>query len=143
MQTFLPFPSFEQTANVLDNRRLFKQSMECKQILSAILGASNGWRNHCITRLWENNPDHLLNYWKAINWELVNRNMKFIPTPEWKIPETRKPDFLGKEFFHSAYRAHLLAKNQEWYGSFSWKESPKFGYYSITKEGDWKFYGKN
>ena len=36
MQTFLPYPSFEQSARVLDNRRLGKQRVECLQILQAL-----------------------------------------------------------------------------------------------------------
>ena len=36
MQTFLPYPSFEDSAKVLDNRRLGKQRVECLQILKAL-----------------------------------------------------------------------------------------------------------
>ncbi|MFN7881952.1 MAG: pyrimidine dimer DNA glycosylase/endonuclease V, partial [bacterium] len=33
MQTFLPSPSFAESARILDNKRLGKQRVECKQIL--------------------------------------------------------------------------------------------------------------
>lgn len=36
MQTFLPFPSFSESASVLDDKRLGKQRVECKQILQAL-----------------------------------------------------------------------------------------------------------
>lgn len=36
MQTFLPYPSAERSARVLDNRRLGKQRVECLQILAVL-----------------------------------------------------------------------------------------------------------
>ncbi len=36
MQTFLPFESFTQSASCLDNKRLGKQRVECKQIYQAL-----------------------------------------------------------------------------------------------------------
>ena len=36
MQTFLPYPSFELSARVLDDKRLGKQRVECLQILKAL-----------------------------------------------------------------------------------------------------------
>lgn len=36
MQTFLPYPSFSESARVLDNRRLGKQRVECLQILNTL-----------------------------------------------------------------------------------------------------------
>ena len=36
MQTFLPYPSFEETASILDYRRLGKQRVEGFQILNII-----------------------------------------------------------------------------------------------------------
>lgn len=46
MQTFLPFPSFIESARVLDNKRLCKQRVECLQILKALHDPSYGWQNH-------------------------------------------------------------------------------------------------
>ena len=36
MQTFLPFADFQRSANVLDNKRLGKQILECYQIMLAL-----------------------------------------------------------------------------------------------------------
>ena len=36
MQTFLPYPDFEQSAKSLDNKRLGKQRVECLQILQTL-----------------------------------------------------------------------------------------------------------
>jgi Pyrimidine dimer DNA glycosylase len=45
MQTFLPFPSFEESARVLDNKRLGKQRVETMQILKALTLPTYGWKN--------------------------------------------------------------------------------------------------
>ena len=48
MQTFLPYANFEDSAKVLDWRRLGKQRVEADQILNIISGKTEklGWRNH-------------------------------------------------------------------------------------------------
>ena len=49
MQTFLPYPSFTRSLACLDNKRLGKQRVECKQILMALefgpyqYNANPGW----------------------------------------------------------------------------------------------------
>lgn len=144
MQTFLPYADYFRSAKVLDNKRLFKQSLECKQIASAITGLSNGWKNHCITRLWQDHLDHLLDYWEYIICESVMRDRTFIDIPleiaEKVTKRTYKPVLIGNEQFHSAYRSHLLAKDFEHYKQFNWKEEPKSGYYAFDQEGKLKLY---
>ena len=46
MQTFLPYPDFERSAKVLDNKRLGKQRVEVLQILNVLLrpGGKQGCR---------------------------------------------------------------------------------------------------
>lgn len=46
MQTFLPYSDFALCAKVLDNKRLGKQIVECRQIMQCLLGLREGWRNH-------------------------------------------------------------------------------------------------
>ena len=53
MQTFLPYPDFAKSAACLDNKRLNKQIVECKQILMALSGESKGWRNHPAVLMWK------------------------------------------------------------------------------------------
>ena len=136
MQVFMPYPDYNATAQCLDDRRLFKQSLECKQIMSAILGLSTGWKNHCITRLWGKFHESLNEYWWEINMELANRGKKFIPCfSEYKTVE--KPFFIGQEYYHSAYRSHLLNKDEKFYRGHGWTEEAVSGYWSINKEGMW------
>ena len=53
MQTFLPYESFEDTAKVLDYRRLGKQRVEGMQIINTIqTPKSKGWANHPIVKMW-------------------------------------------------------------------------------------------
>jgi len=43
MQTFLPFPDFQQSAAVLDRARLGKQRVEALQTLRALVIPEYGW----------------------------------------------------------------------------------------------------
>lgn len=53
MQTFMPFSSFQKTAECLDYRRLGKQRVETKQILQCLMEeGSLGWSNHPIVSAW-------------------------------------------------------------------------------------------
>ena len=56
MQTFLPYPSYERSADALDPRRLNKQILECVQIAKALTGETTSWSNHCVTRMWREAP---------------------------------------------------------------------------------------
>ncbi len=62
MQTFHPHVSHEQTAKVLDYRRLGKQRVECKQILMALLGETKAWANHPVTKRWAGYERELCRY---------------------------------------------------------------------------------
>lgn len=46
MQTFLPYPSFVESAKCLDRQRLGKQRVEVLQLLKALLVPGSGWGNH-------------------------------------------------------------------------------------------------
>jgi hypothetical protein len=62
LQTFLPYPDFIESAACLDRQRLGKQRIEAYQILRSILGETKGWRNHPVTRMWEDHPRALATY---------------------------------------------------------------------------------
>lgn len=79
MNTFLPYPSFLESVKVLDNRRLGKQRVECKTIVSVLEATKNipnakpAWRNHPATRMWENNIDALKMYTNLCILEWIHR----------------------------------------------------------------------
>lgn len=56
MQTFLPYPSFRESAKCLDNKRLGKQRVECIQIIKAINNPKYGWQNHPAVKMWRGTP---------------------------------------------------------------------------------------
>ena len=139
MQTFLPYEDFEQSATVLDYKRLGKQRVEGMQIINAIENPKKqGWQNHPATIMWTPYVNALKHYTNVIIQEWIDRgynnNMKFYPKP----PVTyHKPHWIGKEELHSSHRANLLRKDSEWYGQFNWKENPKSPYVWHDKEGLW------
>ena len=77
MQTFLPYvDNFKLSAQVLDNKRLNKQLLEGRQIYSALLGNTIGWRNHPATLMWKNHENMLFEYLTAIKDECERRGIK-------------------------------------------------------------------
>lgn len=66
MQIFLPYSSPFLTAKILDKKRLNKQIIECKQIIKAIKGESNAWKNHPVVLMYKNHLDWLNYYMKSL-----------------------------------------------------------------------------
>ncbi|HEV3401347.1 MAG TPA: MSMEG_6728 family protein [Acidimicrobiales bacterium] len=66
MQTFLPFPEFELTATVLDDRRLGKQRVEVLQILRALTRERYGWQSHPAVLMWAGYEEALGAYGLAV-----------------------------------------------------------------------------
>lgn len=62
MQVFIPYPSPIATACVLDAKRLNKQLVECAQILDAIDGKSQAWKNHPVTKMYTPHREWLDRY---------------------------------------------------------------------------------
>ena len=136
MQTFLPFPDFQKSASVLDNRRLSKQRVEALQILNTLTGKSKGWANHPAVQQWKGYEGALSYYGWVMCVEWINRGFnstiheKFCPFLYRELPP-----WLGNEKYHSAMRANLLRKDPVWYGKFGWVEDPATPYFWPSKEG--------
>ena len=77
MQTFLPYSDFDQCAMVLYSKRLNKQLLEGRQILSALAGQTAGWRNHPATKMWRGSELVLYSYLNAIAKECYTRGIRF------------------------------------------------------------------
>ena len=120
MQTFLPYPSFADSAKVLDNKRLGKQRVECLQILRALTIEEYGWKNHPAVKMWKGHTDHLTLYGMAICYEWMNRD--FDDTCTNKIISladenglldgevSPKPEWLGDPDFHLSHQSNLIRK---------------------------------
>lgn len=124
MQTFLPYPSFEQSAKCLDYKRLGKQRIEAWQIYDAIIN-KNGWRHHPAVKIWENNAGALLQYGKAMCEEWIKRGYKdnmLIRFQEETInfKDFTLPKIIGDAEYHNSHKSNLLRKNADFYSQYGW-----------------------
>ncbi len=126
MQTFLPSPSFSESARVLDNRRLGKQRVETFQVLKALQNPDYGWQNHPAVNMWRGYGEALLRYQEAICFEWTE-NRGFRDTCLRKAQEVYEtmtdqqkgvgeiPAWLGNPKLHLSHQSNLLRKEQEFY----------------------------
>lgn len=69
------------------------------------------------TKVWEGCP-HLMS-------EALQQHVEFAFEDERQLVYSSvKPKWFGREDFHSAHRAILLAKEPKYYVQFGWKEAP-------------------
>ena len=138
MQTFLPLAGFRRSARVLDNRRLGKQRVECKQILRALdvkvglhSAFSIGWRHHPAVLMWRDYPYSLCCYAIAVCDEWIGRGFRDSLLPQFEEAASRlyeagchtnRPSWLGGHDFHASHRSNLLRKDPVFYGQFGWAE---------------------
>ena len=124
MQTFLPYPDFKKSFEVLDYRRLGKQRVESMQILNILLSDKKigGWVNHPAVKMWRGHEDALCLYMNLCIEEWIKRGykntMSFLATPEKII----YPKWFGDNEFHASHRSNLLRKDYTYYSKFGWTE---------------------
>ena len=123
MQTFLPYPDFEQSARCLDYRRLNKQRMEVVQLLRALSGETEGWASHPAAKMWEGYTQALCAYGEAICLEWITRgyNDRQLDIIEQYMDDTEVllPFWFGNPLFHDAHKSNLLRKDPEFYAYFA------------------------
>jgi hypothetical protein len=143
MQTFLPFSSYSLSAQCLDDKRLGKQRVECKQILSCILGTSClGWKHHPAVIMWQDYGGNLCLYTIQICLEWRLRGFKD-SIMEWTVESMVNfsdftfPHWLGLEEFHRSHRSNLVRKNPNHYTKYfqgmSYNESEAY-VWPVAKE---------
>jgi hypothetical protein len=137
MQTFMPHPSFRESAEVLDNKRLGKQRSECKIILKTLLGTykkegRKGWPHHPATKMWAGYEKSL--WWYTWNVCLVWRSRGYDDTvadwlesiksemPRHPVP-SEEPPWFGDEAFHLSHRSNLIRKDPNHYRHL-WPDIP-------------------
>lgn len=150
MQTFLPYESYHESALVLDDRRLGKQRVECKQILIA-LGVPIGvhapnplsaWRHHPATLMWRGYEYSLLKYSLAICAEWRIREFQDTLWPQFKlaiksVPDTGRPAWLGDQRLHLSHKSNLLRKYPVYYKQFHWSVSDDLAYFwPVQRKGE-------
>ena len=130
MQTFLPYESFEQSAIVLDQRRLGKQRVEVLQILQTIQGGNKSrWKNHPAVNQWRGYEKSLIEYGIIIceEWKMRGELKNGIPFKDTclaqiaalydSFPDSKldHPSFLGNEEFHISHQSNLVRKDPIYY----------------------------
>lgn len=136
MNTFLPYPSFAESAACLDRLRLGKQRVEVMQILSTLLRHSKGWRNHPAVRMWQGHELTLADYGAAMCAEWMKRGyadtvldkINLLVSDVAATGSRLWPPWIGDERVHSAMRASLLNKDYMYYRQYGWTELPFYGY---------------
>jgi len=141
MQTFLPYEDFYKSLKCLDNKRLGKQRLEARQIITVLersqANENNNiaWRHHPAVKMWENSIPALCLYYNISLQLWAERgfqNIKLTPIPISPIGIC-SPHWLGYDKFHSSHRAALLHKYYNWYSRFNWEEQPKLDYFWPTE----------
>jgi hypothetical protein len=125
MQTFLPYPSFEETAAILDSRRLGKQRVEAFQIHSIITQPDyrGRWVNHPAVKMWRGYETALKLYVNVMIAEWVRRgyrNTMLSYNIDREVDDILLPWWLGDPLFHDSHKSNLLRKFPEYYSQFHW-----------------------
>lgn len=135
MQTFLPYPDYEKSAQVLDDKRLGKQRSESIIILKTLLGmypARGGWPHHPATKMWGGHESALMAYTVAMCTEWRARGHKdtcldwlcaLAKTQGWPLEGGAPPYWWGLPRLHQSHRSNLLRKLPEHYRCF-WPDEP-------------------
>lgn len=145
MQTFLPLPSYDRSASVLDDKRLGKQRVEDLQILNAILDPTYGWQHHPAVNMWREYPHALGLYhccivyeWKLRGfadttlekfWRLIEPDLPLPIAPENHFIKYALPHWFNDERVNKTHRSNLLRKDPKFYGQFGWTEPSNLCYF--------------
>lgn len=136
MQTFLPYSSFERSAECLDSKRLGKQRVEAFTLLKVIVNPERkGWRNHPAFKIWEEHGIALVVYgmdmcteWKRRGYvDNLYYEFEYL-AKDIKDRNIEMPDIIGYEPYHASHRSNLLRKDPIYYGQFGWKEPSNLPY---------------
>jgi hypothetical protein len=126
MQTFLPYPDFQQSAAVLDRARLGKQRVEAQQTLRALVNPEYGWQSHPAIRMWMGHVPALTMYGLAMVDEWIARGgedttrakiLEFAPQADHAAyaDKIAMPPWLGEPDLHLSHRSRLLQKEPRFY----------------------------
>lgn len=113
MQTFLPYPSFIQSAAVLDDARLRKQQVEAEQILKVRANPNpKGWANHPAVLQWKDYEIALTYYLSAVSKECTKRGFKGRHDNDTPYCTINMPPWFGDMRIHESHQSRLLFKGR-------------------------------
>lgn len=141
VNTFLPVPDYQESAQILDYRRLGKQRVEALQIVKANLGLTKGWVNHPAAVMWRGHEASLISYGAAMCAVWMDRgykdnclhqflgHMSNLIIAEHPSVTTGNPPWLGDPAFHESHQSNLLRKDPTYYGQYGWSVDDALPYY--------------
>lgn len=116
MQTFLPYADFDESARVLDYKRLGKQRVETFQLIRAINGETKGWVNHPAAVMWRQYVPALHMYGRAMTLEWIRRGYNDTMLERFEVHgEFELPYWFGDGEFHRSHQSNLVRKLPEYY----------------------------
>ncbi|RRO18667.1 cytoplasmic protein [Saccharopolyspora rhizosphaerae] len=136
MQTFLPYPSFDESAAVLDDRRLGKQRVEALQVLRALTREGYGWQHHPAVAMWAGYEEALACYGLAMcgAWTVTGRpdtcevsiredllettGLTAVRSQDELAEAGELPPWWGDPLFHRSHQSALVRKHPEHYRRF-------------------------
>lgn len=135
MMTFLPLPTYEDSAKALDYRRLGKQRLEVQWLIKTIIEGKLS--RHPLVTMWSSYLGSLIDYGVAICEEWIyarNYSDNILPKilsykDKLKGINYELPHWLGNDLLHSSHRGNLLRKDFNFYKTFGWQDSVMLPYY--------------
>lgn len=115
MQVFVPYPEPIKVVECLDRTRRWKQFAEVKQILDAIEGRTEGWKNHPATKMWAPYKQWLEYYKNCFEAWFSGKNERAIKWSE--EADLIRPPFLTDDFCDQ-HKRRLFTKAPELYPQF-------------------------
>lgn len=132
MQTFLPYPDFEQSARALDTKRLGKQRVETIQVVRALTRPGYGWANHPAVLMWKGFEEALGRYgftccavWTELGFgdtcaltiatDLRTAGIASVRTQGELAAAGALPSWLGDQELHLSHRSALVRKDPDHY----------------------------
>ena len=134
MQTFLPYPSFDESITCLDKRRCWKQVIECDQILSVLLHKTLGWKNHPAVKQWQNYENALKLYRNICLTHCIIFHKISTQKELYTIEYVIFPHWLGNQKYHDSHKSNLLRKDFNFYSKYGWNIQNNLSYFWPSKE---------
>jgi hypothetical protein len=143
MQTFLPYPDLQASAQCLDNKRLANQVNEALVILRTLLGyygSGKGWPNHPAVKMWKGYEAFLYQYRATCIEECERRGIKrnFAEAPII-VGDIVVPPWFGGSI-HESHQAALYQKDPVYYQQFANVKQQPYVWPTTEKENKMKNY---
>ena len=131
MQVFVPYPSPIDVAKCLDPKRLRKQIIECDQILKAIRGESEAWKNHPVVKMYRPHIQFLAAYADTL-WCFEQNSLSWTERLS-EFADRHRPPFLI-ESFCDQHKRRLYTKAPELYPQFAEYGTSEENWYVVDGE---------